>query len=396
MNTSMYLIPLFTITLLFSSGGLFADDVQNDQEVQPKIQIALLLDTSSSMSGLLDQARTHMWTVVNQFIDADRGGKKPVLEVALLEYGAGRLNADAGYTRLVVPLTTNLDQIFEDLLKLTAVGRPGGSNENCGQIIDLAVRELAWSNSDKDLKCIFIAGNESFTQGAIDFRQACRDSIKASVTVSTIFCGNHQEGIRLQWKEASLLADGTYLSIDHNRVIRQLAAPQDKELETLNLELNKTYLAYGDKNRRRQSVNQQLEQDLATAELAPESFAARAQYKSSSLYRNEQWDLVDGVKSGHITLADLDDDDLPESIRELPTGEREKRVTELATRRVKLQAKINQLGQRRTKFMQESRNRQNSVPRAAGVSAGENKSLDQALIEAVRDQARKKGVKLKS
>ena len=32
------------------------------------IQIALLLDTSNSMDGLIDQAKSQLWSVVNEFI----------------------------------------------------------------------------------------------------------------------------------------------------------------------------------------------------------------------------------------------------------------------------------------------------------------------------------------
>jgi len=42
----------------------------------PRIQLALLLDTSSSMSGLLNQARSQLWTVVNEFSTAEKDGKK--------------------------------------------------------------------------------------------------------------------------------------------------------------------------------------------------------------------------------------------------------------------------------------------------------------------------------
>jgi len=54
---------------------------------QPKIQLAILLDTSSSMDGLIDQARNQIWQVVNEFSTAKQNGLTPILEVALFEYG---------------------------------------------------------------------------------------------------------------------------------------------------------------------------------------------------------------------------------------------------------------------------------------------------------------------
>ena len=47
----------------------------------PIIQLALLLDTSNSMDGLIDQARTRLWTIVNEMGKAKVAGKPPQLTV---------------------------------------------------------------------------------------------------------------------------------------------------------------------------------------------------------------------------------------------------------------------------------------------------------------------------
>ena len=68
-------------------------------EAPPKIQVALLLDTSNSMDGLISQAKTQLWTVVNEFSKAKKRGRIPKLEVALFEYGNNRLSPEVGYVR---------------------------------------------------------------------------------------------------------------------------------------------------------------------------------------------------------------------------------------------------------------------------------------------------------
>jgi hypothetical protein len=47
-------------------------------EKQPVVQIALLLDTSSSMDGLIAQAKSQLWKIVNEFINAKQNGVRPV------------------------------------------------------------------------------------------------------------------------------------------------------------------------------------------------------------------------------------------------------------------------------------------------------------------------------
>ena len=120
------------------------------------IMIALLLDTSNSMDGLIDQAKSQLWKIVNEVAVAKSGdGKQPNIKIALYEYGNEGLSPDEGYIRQVCPLTEDLDVISEKLFSLTT----NGGNEFCGQVIKTALNQLAWSASNSDLKMIFIAGD---------------------------------------------------------------------------------------------------------------------------------------------------------------------------------------------------------------------------------------------
>ena len=121
---------------------------------RPLVQIALLLDTSNSMDGLIDQAKGQLWKIVNEFINARQNGQRPQLQVALYEYGNNGLSAAKGYIRQVQPFTTDLDKISEELFKL----KTNGGEEYCGWVIQTALESLAWSGSRHDFRAIFIAG----------------------------------------------------------------------------------------------------------------------------------------------------------------------------------------------------------------------------------------------
>src|ERR1700752_2076139 len=89
---------------------------------KPRIQMAILLDTSNSMDGLINQARAQLWKIVNEFAKAKKGGVQPNLEVALFEYGNNSIGAGATYVRQVLPFTDDLDKVSEELFKLTTNG----------------------------------------------------------------------------------------------------------------------------------------------------------------------------------------------------------------------------------------------------------------------------------
>jgi hypothetical protein len=367
---------LFFASVSFAAVTSARDEVSAKEPAKPQIEMAILLDTSGSMSGLINQARTQLWKIVNEFAASKRDGQRPDVKVALYEYGKSSLPGSENYIRMIVPLTTDLDKISEELFKLET----NGGSEYCGAVIGRAVEELAWSENRRDLRCIFIAGNEPFTQGPVDFRVTCKAAADQNITVSTIHCGDHQVGINTMWAEGAKLADGSYMSIDHNAVTPDIAAPQDKKLAELNAEINKTYIAYGSAGERKEALQRQVAQDANASGANASSFAERAKFKASGAYQNAHWDLGDAVKQGKVDLAELKEDQLPENMKKMSVAERQVYVKELSAKRAALQEEIQTLSKARDAFIAEKR-------KEMAEETGD--TLDAAVINAARKQAEK-------
>jgi len=155
------------------------------------IKVALLLDTSNSMDGLIDQAKAQLWSIVNELSYAKCDDERPNLQIALYEYGNDNLSSYEGYIRQVLDFTNDLDDISKELFSLAT----NGGSEFCGQVIQSSLNQLDWGNNADDLKLIFIAGNEPFTQGKVNYKHAAANANEKDVTVNTIFCGNYQQGV---------------------------------------------------------------------------------------------------------------------------------------------------------------------------------------------------------
>ncbi|MBK7858327.1 MAG: VWA domain-containing protein [Archangiaceae bacterium] len=338
---------------------------------EPKVQIAILLDTSSSMDGLINQTKEQLWKIVNTFATAKREGKRARIELALYEYGNDRLSAESGYLRQISPLTQNLDAISEQLFAL----KTNGGSEYCGQVISKAVEQLEWSRDPHDLKLIYIAGNEPFTQGPVDYKKSVKGAIERGIVVNTIHCGDEQAGISGEWKAAALLADGNFLTIDQNRAVAYVAAPQDKELAELGAKLNSTYVGYG--RAAPAAAARQEAQDKNAAGLSMGSMAARAVSKSSGAYDNSEWDLVDAKQKGGKDLAKMEEAELPAQMRGMKPADREAFVTQKAKERTALQTRIQQLNGEREKFVQAEMKKQAAAPA---------KTMDAALIQSAKAQ----------
>lgn len=369
---------IWAFSILALSAFLVGGSARSAEESKPVVQIALLLDTSNSMDGLIDQARTQLWKIVNEFIVLKRQGKRPELQVALYEYGNDNLPADKGHMRQVVPLTTDLDKVSEELFAL----KTRGGYEFCGMVIQLAAQELSWSGSKDALKLIFIAGNEPFTQGTVDFHKSCAAAIAKGVAVNTIYCGPYEEGVATDWKNGAALADGSYMNIDQNQQVAHVDAPQDKEIARLGAELNNTYIPYGAQGRSGQA--RQEAQDSNALSAAKGAAVQRAVSKASGYYNNASWDLVDGVKQGQIKLAEVDEKALPENLQKMSADERKVYVETKLKEREKLQQTISQLSEERKQYV---------AKKMAELSKGGSQTLDAAMIAVIRQQASQKGLK---
>jgi hypothetical protein len=348
---------------------------------KPKIQLAILLDTSNSMDGLIDQARTQLWKIVNEFATAKRDGVRPELEVGLFEYGNNSIDAGANYVRLVVPLTDDLDKVSDELFKL----KTNGGEEYCGAVIDAATKRLKWSNSDKVFKAIFVAGNEPFTQGKMDPFKACSDAVKLGITVNTIHCGSFAEGVNTGWQKGSTLADGSYVAIDQDQPRVAIKTPVDEKLIKLGDELNKTYVFFGTEEARQGRDALQRAQDANAAKQSQAAAAERVSTKGGELYNNSRFDLVDGVNKKEVKLEELKDDQLPDNLKGKSLEEKQKFVEAQAKKRKELQDEIKTLTAQREEHIAKA-----NVAAAKAGKAAPAAGLDAAVIKTVREQAAKK------
>lgn len=341
------------------------------------IQIALLLDTSNSMDGLIDQAKTQLWDVVNKMSGAHCNEQQALLEIALYEYGNSRLNSEEGFVRQVLSFSTDLDLISKELFSL----RTNGGEEYCGTVIGASLKQLEWKKGKNDLKMIFIAGNEGFNQGAVPFSSSIAQAIEKDVVVNTIFCGDWNTGTQLKWKEGATLGKGQYMNLDHNQKSIYVATPYDDQILNYNHLLNDTYIAFGRQGYENKAV--QMHMDEAVQEVSTQANVKRTLAKSSANYRNSSWDLVDALDNEEMKEKVLTDENiktLPDSIR----TKSKKEITAFAKakkqERISIQNKIKELNQKRDQYI-------------ATQELTETNGLESAMFKAIKKQSVSKNYK---
>ena len=347
-------------------------------EVQDTVQIALILDTSSSMDGLINQARSHLWKIVDDMgkmtrvVDGKTRGVK--IELALYEYGNQTIPEKAGYIRQVLPFTTDLDKVSEQLHGLFT----NGGDEFAGQAIETAANSLQWSSDPTAMRFVFVAGNEGFDQGPVSAAKAMEAAAKKDINVQLIYCGDKES----TWEAAAKLAKSDLVTIEQDQVAQHIASPQDTEILRLGNELNGTYIAYGADGVA--SFDRQNKADAQSATLSPKVALERAQLKGKKAYRNDNWDVVDAVEKNGKFLEEAPDDKLPTTLRGKPLAEKQQIVAANAAKRAELKSKIAKLEVERTTFVDAERAKQGGP---------QEQSLETELMKSTKKIATKKGYK---
>ena len=335
------------------------------------IKVALLLDTSNSMDGLIDQAKAQLWDIVNELSYAKCDNQKPNLQIALYEYGNDNLSSREGYIRQVLEFSDDLDDISKELFSLTT----NGGEEYCGQVIQTSLNQLDWGKNPDDLKLIFIAGNEAFTQGKTHYKDASTNANEKDVTINTIYCGDYNQGVSTYWKDGARLTNGDYMAINQNRTTVHIASPYDDEILILNKKLNKTYVAYG--QRGREKMEMQAEQDMNAGSYSKANAVKRTVSKSSHLYKNKTWDLVDAVELEEVVIEEITEEALPLELKGKTKEEIKSYVAEKSKEREAIQKQINELNAKRKDYVLKQQKENTN-------------GLENAMIKAIKEQAKNK------
>lgn len=351
-----YISTLLVTTLTFGS----CNNSKTERTTNPKttvttltekptttntIQVAILLDTSGSMNGLIEQAKSRLWNIVNTLTTLKYEGKTPEIEISLYEYENSGLSSESNYIRQISPLSTDLDLISENLFSL----RTNGGEEYCGAVIQDAVTQLKWKDGNKNMKLVYIAGNEPFNQGSIDYKVAVKNALKNDIYVNTIFCGNYQEGISTFWQDGAITGNGKYFNIDSIQRVQYISTPYDDQITKCNEKINTTYISYGRKGAEKK-MNQAM-QDANAESVSKANYVERSVSKSKQVYKNDSWDLVDKISENEAALDDIAKEELPTELKDKNKTEIKAYVAQKSAEREKIQKEISDLAKKRQEYI---------------------------------------------
>ena len=367
-------LALCALLGLAVSNVSFANRVWEKPEPAPQIDVVIALDVSGSMEGLIASAKQRLWDIVNQM---ERARPKPDLRISIVTYGNPEYGEQTGFVKIDLPFTRNLDAVNQTLFSFDT----NGGDEYVARAVSTSVNKLPWSADVNALRILFVAGNEGAHQDPqISVQQAAQLANSKGIVVNTIYCGGSNDGDAAGWRDVASMTNGLYASINQDSAaVATIATPMDGKLTALNLELNETYVAYGEAGLRSQA--NQIEQDKNAGAMSPSAAASRAVTKAGRLYDTSDWDLVAAVGSGKA-LEEIEVENLPEPMKDMDDEEREEFVAAKAEKRKELRAEIQELARERRAYIDNERKKQSeSTP----------KGLDEVIQEGLKSLAEEKG-----
>ncbi len=308
-------------------------------------EVVFVLDTTGSMTGLIEGAKQKIWSIAGGIIQRT-GGK---VRIGLIPY---RDRGDV-YVTKYFPLTDNLDQVYSDLQSFRAEGG-GDGPESVNQALHEAVTKIQWSESPRVMRTIFLVGDfppHMDYPDDVKYPESCALAAKKNIVINTVQCGGEPSATP-PWREIAKLTNGVYTQIGQSGNMRMIETPYDAEIRRINIEITETILPYG--SIRTQLGMRQLVSDNVGASAAVaasrNSFKAKAGMAGSA--------IAAPVTGQDLTaepelLEKLAPEDLPEEFRDLTPEARQAKLDEAVSRRRELNAKLLELDRKRSEYLRE-------------------------------------------
>ncbi|WP_088245199.1 vWA domain-containing protein [Kiloniella majae] len=363
---------LLTSTALygFSSPLIASTAFADNQQGQPRIEVAFVLDTTGSMADLIDGAKRKIWSIANTIVDIHPDAN---IEMALIAY------RDIGddYVIKSYDMSPDIQGLYGNLVHFQANGG-GDTPEAVNEALDASVRQLDWTEGEDTQRIVFLVGDappHMDYDNAPKYPEVIKKARKEGIIVNAVQAGGDRETKKI-WKEIAQLGNGRYIPIPQDGgQIKIIETPFDGDIIILQKRIDETVIAYGSEEE--QSA---VQDKMELKEAAPSS----VQVENSKFYSKRSsvkevitggGDLVADIKNGAATLETIEDSDLPKELQGKSDGEKQAYINAKLEEREQLEKAMSKLITKYDAYVAQKAKEQ-----------GKTDSFDQAVQETLKKQ----------
>ncbi len=332
---------------------------------RPRIDVVFVLDTTGSMSGLIEGAKRKIWAIANRLAS---GQPQPEIRIGFVAY---RDRGDEYVTRSY-QLTSDIDEAYANLLSFQTAGG-GDTPEHVNQALADAIRTMPWSAEQKTLKLVFLVGDapphDDYDDG-FNSTELVKEANSRGIIVNTVRCGT-DPNTETSWRSLASVGGGQYTSIVQDGGMIAIDTPYDAKLRELGNALNSTVMAYGSSTDKANSAFKMSNR----ARMAAPAAAEAASFSAKSKRMNKE-DLLGALDDG-VDIDSIAEEELPTELQNLGKDARKGYVAKQQAERKRLQAEILELTNQRDAYLSDNE-------KADG--------FDGQVVEMLREQAADIGV----
>lgn len=347
---------------------------------RPTVEVMFVLDTTSSMTGLIAAAKDKIWSIANTLAAAD---PPPDIRMGLVGY---RDRGDA-YVTVLTPLSDDLDAMYAQLMQFQAIGG-GDAPESVNQALDEAVTQPDWRSGPSVYRVIFLVGDappKMNYQDDVKYRLSCDRAANRDIIINTIQCGN-MTATEPVWREIAQRGKGQYFKVAQSGSAVLYDTPYDDDIAALSRDLDATRIYYGGAEVLREAAARQKTTDEIYRVAKPAAVAKRTIFNSKAAgvknFVGSQ-ELVHAVETEAVDLAAIPRLQLPAELQNMNARELAAHIDSRRRERKRLQADIDALANQRQAYIAEKVRHQTDKGAA---------SLDTTIYECIQSQAAGKGI----
>jgi Mg-chelatase subunit ChlD len=350
----------------------------NDR-LESTVELVFVLDTTGSMGSLLEGAKRKIWSIVNS---VQASPARPNVRVGLVSY---RDRWD-GEVVSMLGLTSDLDRVYTTLMGYSAYGG-GDRPEDVRQGLAAGVRKAGWaSRSPSMAQIVFLVGDAPPHDDYADQPDTIETAAAAAekgIIINAIQCGNGED-TRAAWQRIASRGGGSFFAIAQDGGVQSISSPFDSRLSELGAKIGDTYLPYGAGRADKKAGQKALEDRLLTGRSSSE-LADRAMNKAVNRQAYDEFDLIQSIESGKVTLEVIKPEDLPDEFHGMTPAAVKKEIDVRIEARKNLRTEILKVSKDRDDYVAAERSK-----RTATADAG----FDGVVTEALKKQIASRGINL--
>ncbi|MEE8108685.1 MAG: vWA domain-containing protein, partial [Gammaproteobacteria bacterium] len=232
MKTKLLGIALFALTLgvVVYYPQLLAKNIEVNPPLnhhitlhRPKVDVVFVLDTTGSMSGLIQTAKEKIWSIATTMASAQ---PTPEIRIGLVAY---RDRGDRYVTKLV-DLSADLDSVYAKLMDFQADGG-GDTPESVNKALYDAVHDMSWSQGEQAYQVIFLVGDAPphMDYNEVRYPAIVADALEKGIVINTIQCGGMSTTVA-PWTQIASLGHGKFFQVNQAGGAVAFTTPYDDKI----------------------------------------------------------------------------------------------------------------------------------------------------------------------